>query len=324
MATALPGCAAALAGAMLLAHPGSAVAQEGSQRPVAAVDHTVEDPYAADARGRRLRVRFDPGRRLRLGVAHAPAIEGDDFDAQRWQLDGGLAWRHVVDFEDEGIRWKLEHQVLDSAVAFAGDGTTIDGELYALRFLRWSDDGSITLPTTPPRRIGFPFGIGFEAGVGRVDLQRGDGWRGEIGVARGALLLDLLPRREHGGFLTIGVGPRYDLRLAANDAATGAQRAEHLVAPFSQPELTWRQESSDGHHAFEAAARGGYVWTSSAAAGAQVATYARYEVLALAVNDMPVTLGAEVRWRWDRPARPGEAEHEVLGCWGLRLGLPLD
>ncbi|MEJ7734891.1 MAG: hypothetical protein WKG00_37600 [Polyangiaceae bacterium] len=309
---------------MLLAHPGSAVAQEGSPRAVATAGDTVRDSYAADAQGRRLRVRFDPGRRLHLGIAHAPVIEGDDLDAQRWQIDGGLSWRHVVDFEDEGIRWKLEHQVLDSAVAFAGDDTAVDGELYALRFLRWSDDGSITLPSTPPRRIGFPFGIGFEAGAGRVDLHQSDGWRGEIGVARAALLLDLLPRREQGSFLTIGVGPRYDLRLAAEDAATGTQRVEHLVAPFSQPELTWRQESGDGHHAFEASARGGYVWTSSAGAGAQAAAHARYEVLALAVNDMAVTLGAELRWRWDRPARPGEAEHEVLGCWGLRLGAPLD
>jgi hypothetical protein len=309
---------------MLLAHPGSAAAQEGSPRAAAAAGEEGKDPYDTDARGRRLRLRFDPGRRLHLGIAHAPVIEGDDLDAQRWQLDGGLSWRHVVDFEDEGIRWKLEHQVLDSAFAFGGDGSGVDGELYSLRFLRWSDDGSITLPTTPPRRIGFPFGIGFEAGIGRVDLQQDDDWRGEVGVARGALLLDLVPRREQGRFLTIGVGPRYDLRLSAKDGATGAQHVEHVVAPFSQPELTWGQESGDGHHAFESGVRGGYVWTSSAGAGAQAAAHARYEVVALAVNDMPVTLGAEVRWRWDQPARPGEAEHEVLGCWGLRFGVPLD
>ena len=171
-------------------------------------------------------MRFDPGRRLHLGIAHAPALEGDDLDAQRWQLDGGLAWRHVVDFEDEGIRWKLEHQVLDSAVAFGGDGTAVDGELYALRFLRWSDDGSITLPTTPPRRIGFRSASLRAASVASTQRRMAGEARS---ASRAGANARSAPTPRAGSFLTLGVG-RTTSAPGGEGRRHRAQRVEHLVA----------------------------------------------------------------------------------------------
>lgn len=324
--------------ALLLA-PGDATAQAGhevrtelaraSLSPPSA-GAPAKEPYASDAAGRRLRVGFDPGRRLDLGVGHAPVLRAGPLEVARWQLDGGLSWRHELDFDDEGIRWKLEHRFVDASVAFseADRGLAgVGGELYALRFLRWADDGSITLPSTPPRRLSFPFGIGFALGVGRLEVERSGGeWSGEVGVARGALLLDLWPRREEGRFVTLGVGTRYDLRIAPPtvDPASDAPRLEHVVVPFSQPELTLRHESSDGHHAFETAARGGWAWASAGGSGMQAAARARYEVITMAVNDVPLRIGAEVRWRWDPALAPDGAAHQVAGIWGVRLGVPLD
>ena len=289
-----------------------------------------DDGYATDDVGRRMRVVFDPGRRIHVGAQHAPTLDAEgDVDPERLQLDTGLRWRHYVDFAEEQVRWKLDHRVLSGQVSL-GSQTSFSGELYSLHFLRFSNDGSISLPTTPPRRLAFPFGIGFDVGLGRVELEQRrreqpvdtePALTGEIGVARGALLLDLTPRPTGDGYLTFGVGPRYDLRL---DTRLAAPEVDHLLAPFSQPELAFHRESDDGHHVFDARARAGYVWSSLHGAGAQAAARVGYELIVLALNDAPVSLTTEVRWRWDEPPIVGASAHEVVGLYGLRLGIPLD
>src|SRR6185295_7197962 len=253
------------------------------------------DPgYFTDAAGRRMRVDFDPGRRAFLGSAHAPIVDAGGLSAERIGLEGGISFRHAVDFADEGVRWKLQHDFALASVGLGRPDTTVRGELYALRFLRWSADGSVVVPTTPPRRFGFPFGVGFDAAVGRVDLHAGTAAQGEIGIARGALLLDLLPHRALGTYAIVGVGPRYDLRVDGAD-----RTVEHVVVPFSEPEVALHLESANGRHVLWARAGGGYAWTSGHGAGAQAGASLSYEAVVLAVNDLPLSVGAAVRWRWD-------------------------
>jgi hypothetical protein len=281
------------------------------------------DTWVTDARGRTMRVVFDPARRIHLGAAHAPQVDPQrgEGDARTMAIDAGLTWQHVLDAEDDTVRWNIEHRLLHADAAFGAASPTVSGEVYALRFLRWSQDGSISLPTSPPRRLPFPFGVGFELGVGRPELRTEAGPHGEIGVARGALLLDLVPRREPDGHLTLGIGPRYDLRL---DARTSTTRIDHLIVPFSQPQLAFHRHTKDGHHAIDAAARAGYVWSNNQGAGAQATARIGYEAIVLALNDAPMSLTAQVQWRYDDPPRPGTSPHEVIARYGVRFGLPLD
>lgn len=286
------------------------------------------ETWLTDARGRRMRVAFDPDRRAFLGVRHAPhAASGDGLDARRVALEGGVALSHVVDFEREGVRWKMQHDLLSGSVALGPSGVAaIRASAYQLRFLRWSHDGSIVVPTAPPRRLPFPFGVGFTTGAGRVDVDTVGGVAGTVGVADGELLLDLFPRREPGSFVALGVGPRYELAIDTRasrptvDARNPVARVAHVVVPFSEPSVSVRQRSRDGHHVFDARAEGGWAWSNVDGGGGRAGARVGYEWVLVAVNDLPLAATAEVDWRYEPTF--SAAPHRLGGGLGLRLGLP--
>lgn len=293
--------------------------------------------WFTDERGRRMRVAFDPDRRAYLGARYAPeaALGGDErADARTIALEGGVAFAHVVDFEREGVRWKLHHEFATGSVALGPDGlSAVRASAYRLRFLRWSSDGSIVVPTAPPRRLPFPFGVGFSTGVGQVDLEMRDGVTGTVGVADGELLLDLFPRREPGSFVALGVGPRYELAVdartdAANARAPGAptteprpDRVAHVVVPFSEPSISVRQRSRDGRHVLDARAEAGWAWSNVDGGAGRAGARLEYEWVVLAINDLPLAATAGVGWRFEPTLA---APHRLQGGLGLRLGLPFD
>src|SRR5689334_14494524 len=76
--------------------------------PTPAAPAPDRDDFVTDAEGRRVRVRFDPGRRFVLGAGASTGAtddpaRGEDLEvaaAARFEI--GLFYRHAIDFEDEG------------------------------------------------------------------------------------------------------------------------------------------------------------------------------------------------------------------------------
>jgi hypothetical protein len=284
---------------------------------VAEADEPDDGAFAVDASGRTLRVAFDPGRTLEIGAGWAASRDSKSDLPSDLTLRTGLTYRHRIEFPDEGITWKLTHEVGHTWFSPADHGFIV-GELYALRFLRWSRDGSIVFPSSPPRRIGFPLGLGFEVGAGSVDLERDDTLRGEVGVGRGALLFDVVRSPAHGAWLTLGVGPRYALRVAEGHPV------DHLVVPFSEPELAGHLELGGGHHVLSANVGGGYAWMPRHPGGAREARGALgYAIVVAALNDAPVSLRADASFRADDPPLLGRPAVEFRGGASAVLGLPL-
>ncbi|MBI4700162.1 MAG: hypothetical protein HY744_03170 [Deltaproteobacteria bacterium] len=277
--------------------------------------------WTTDEQGRVLRVSFDPGARWLLGAGYAPRHGAGGAQPELAQIETGLAYRHRIDFPGEGISYKLYHRVLAGrAVAGPRSPWEIDAALYEGRFLRWSRDGSIMLPTNPPRRMLLPLNIGVEATLGRIDLApRPAGPAAEIGVVRAELLLDLWRRRAMGSYAELGLGPRYDLRLGGDDAAA----VRHVVAPFTQGSFTFHHETADGLHGVEARLSGGPALSVAERWGARAEAVVSYEAILVAVNDLPLSAYAELGYRYEGLPAPAGGVPEVRATTGLRFAVPL-
>jgi hypothetical protein len=277
--------------------------------------------YYRDERGRSMRVRFDPDSRWYLGGGWAPALglgESTTGTAGSWALDVGTAYRHAVDFADEGIAWKIYHRALSGRVLLAGATVTeLDLTAYRGRFMRWTADGRVLLPTSPPRRVPFPLDIGLDATLGRLRLRDvSPGAAAEIGVLHANLLVDPWRRRPLGSYSQLGIGPRYDVRL-------GPEGTRHLVAPFTAGTLGVHHESDDGRHSVEATVVGGVRLEVEQGWAPFVEATTSYELVWLAVNDSPLSLLVDGRYRYDGSPLYGDRTHALCGVVGLRLGLPL-
>lgn len=282
---------------------------------VCALQLATPDAWATDARGRAFRVGFDPGTRLVLGVGWAwDAVD----EASVATLEAAWLVRAVDD--DRGVRWKLAHTI-GSVAATLSDEAALEGTLYRGEYLRWSEDGAITLPTSPPTRIPFPLDIGFAVEVGRVATHPEErAWRLDVGVVQAELLFDAWRSPEVGSSLVIGVGADYDLKIDAADEVL------HVVSPLSSGRLTLHHEWCQGRQLVEATIGGGSAWTSrpSPRNGARWREHARAELIWewtwLALDDRPLALRVHADWRWDElvPERGG---HEARAGIGLRLGL---
>lgn len=316
---------AALAGVVSLlavTHSESALADELAPE--------AEPPtYVRDDAGRRMRVRFDPGNRWHVGaglmggLTRSPAGEGEDGPREvAVELSTQFAGRNAVDLGREGIRYKLYHRVLDGRldVPTDGSGYALDATLYDARFMRWAKDGSVLIPTSPPVRMPFPFGIGFRGQLGHLELEE-DVEGLELGVTQVELRLDLWRRRDLRSYAELGAASSYriDVWTDEDDAY-----ANHLVAPFTLGTLILHHESSDGHHAVDAALEAGLLLSTSGDEGLTARAELGYEGLLLALNDWPVSAFAEASARADELDRPVSPSREVRFQSGLRLSAPLD
>src|SRR5205823_1115415 len=122
---------------------GLVLAASGAAPIAAAAEDRVPEPPVWIARpdGRRLRVRFDPGQRLIVG-AGADRARGGAAPA----LELGLRLRANSPLPDRDVHWNRDHELLQIRLAPA----RIDGALYRGLYLRWSREGTLTLPSSPP------------------------------------------------------------------------------------------------------------------------------------------------------------------------------
>lgn len=281
--------------------------------------------WHTDEQGRTFRVAFDPGSRWFVGWRYAPGFVPDELQLDATVLETGVVYRHVLDFPAEGVAWKLYHASLSSQVQLTPGVTRLQTTLYRGRAMRWSREGSIVLPTNPPRHVPFPFNIGVEASVGSVDYEDlPRGFRADIGVARAEVVLDVWRRRALRSYAQFGVGPAYEIWL--DPPAAGGEGDEivlgHVVAPFTRASAAFHHESGDGHHAVDLGASGGYALTSHWGGHGFVRAQASYEAIVVAVNDLPVSAVTSLHYRFGQASRPQVAHHQVGATLGLRLSAP--
>jgi len=259
-----------------------------------------------DGEGREMRVGFDLGSRWLIGGSYDPHDEV-------WRVEHGLLFR---DRDDEGVRWKLDHALLEGEVDTRGRWSA---SLYRGLYLRNSGDGSLVIPTSPPIRITLPADLGFELAFGtvaHVGPASGARERWDVGVVRGDVLFDFWRADTAGSYLALRTGMAYGLTGEAAFA-----RPRHVVTPFSRVGLDVAHTFDSGRQAVLGravlsrrlvVARDVSAWTTD------VEAEASWEGVILAVNDGPVTLRAAFAYEH------GEGRDEVVASVGLRLGVPTD
>ncbi len=313
---------------------GAAYTAELAESPQTESEQPEVEPAAwrEDEKGRRFRVGFDPGSRWLFGLGYglrygsSPAT-GDGEGDGRGQfalalLDTGLAMRHIVDFPAERVGYKLYHQGLRSRVWFdAGAVSQFETTLYAGRFMRWSRDGQIVVPSTPPKRIPFPLNIGMQAEIGQLQLTQSDtGYGAEIGVTKAEVLLDFWRQRRLGSHAQFGFGPSYDIWLDGHEQL----QVEHVIAPFTRASFGFHHESTDGHHSIDCSVAGSYAVAVDAGWGWRFRAQADYEAILLAVNDLPLSAYGQVAYRFAERPVPTRGTHDLRASAGLRFAVPID
>lgn len=288
---------------------------------VSGVAGAEEATWAPDETGKRMRMRFDPGARVLIGAGYTGGYRGepggvaDEPQRALMRFETGISYRHFVDYQDLGVTWKLYHDIVHTQVTHQGE---VEGALYAGRYMRWSEQGSIVLPTNPPRSLPFPLNIGLETQVGNLTLRKpaGDDYRATIGVVDARIALDFWRQRRLRSYAQVAVGPNYAIEQTADTT-------QHLVTPFSAGSFAVHHESSDGHHAVHLGIVGGYRLRVAQGFSPYAQAMTSYEALLFGINDMPVTAYVALAYRYQAEPVVTDREHELRANAGLRFAVPL-
>ena len=237
----------------------------------------------------------------------------------------GVRYRHLLDFEQGLILWKLYHQALWGRVELGSSaGPRLLATAYRGRLVRWAEDGRLVLPTNPPQTIPFPFNIGVETAIGQIDYRElPEGFACEIGALRSEVVLDLWRQRRLRSYAQLGVGPRYDLWLLDSPPGDGIE-VHHLIAPFTSGSFAFHHEAADGHHAFDAHLAAAQRLRVDRGWSPLVTASISYEAVLFAINDLPVSSYLAADYRFTDEPLVGHSRHELHGSAGLRLGVPID
>lgn len=267
------------------------------------------DPCQGGTPARPFKACFDPGDRLALDSGAGGA--GDV--AAGATVGGVLALRHFVETDEPSVTWRFEHEI----TRVGWDGEALGGTAYRAFYMRHSIDGTLMLPTSPPRRLSFPFDVGTTLDVGTARYLADDETLA-LGVIRGAPVLELTRSPDFRRRLTIGPRIRWDLRMDVPERLV----TEQLVAPFTEGELALHLETAEGRTSLDARIFGGTVWSSTRDWLTVVGGEAELERVLIGLNDQPISVFARVAWvGGDEGA---SAADEPLGLsWGigLRLGV---
>ena len=284
-----------------------------------------DDRFSVDEDGQRLRVRFDPGSRVALGVLSGagklPAGWGHDLC-----LDLDLAWRSVFAFDQEGIQWQLDHVFARGRISpwirSASQVPDLDLTAYRLTFLRHAKEPYLTWPGNPPRRFFFPFDVGLDIQAGRIRTQPPAGSEMEavrLQVARAGLLLDPWRTGRSGQSVEIGLGARYDIDfIAAPDLARS--NTAHRLAPMTDLSVRFRWQDEEGLTLVNLRAEVWPHWVSTGGWDYGAEGHARFERILVALNDQPIRaiIDAGITRHPRAPTLPDQVEARI------QAGLAID
>lgn len=245
------------------------------------------------ASGGRFATCFDVGNRV-------------SFTAGSDGFGGGVAVRHVIQFDDEpDLVWKLEHHIGESTHAAFEDRFV--GVVYRGRYLRHARDGHIVIPLSTPKKVFLPFDIGAVASVGAIRWRPGEGAR--IGVVEMGALIDVSRSRGFRRRFAIGPVARWEIELDRAPLAI----TEHAVVPFSSALAELYLETANGRTTGELRVEAGTVWRGMHGWKPEVRAEATVERTVLAINDRPIALVLGVRYE--------SATDEAIARIGARVVL---
>lgn len=202
----------------------------------------------------------------------------------------------------------------------------MDATLYSGNYLRHTDDPFLMLPSSPPKRMYFPFDIGVHVEAGRVRWEPssdGTGERLRIGAARATVLLDPVRSGKPGHGLPIGFGLRYDIDVQGTPELT-SQSVVHRLAPFTEATMGWRYQDDPGLTTFELQGCWFPHWASEG--GWQVEAFessATFDRVLIAVNDTPVSATLDAGYSRYPSARHGGDTQAWRAMAGVRVGWQL-
>lgn len=330
-------------GIAMLVASASRAAAAASPSAGGAPDDAERPGWTTDDAGRVFRTHFDPGRRALAGLGWAPRVSSSEATAEPLLLETGIFDRQLVDFALARVSWKLSHEALVATARLDSPlDQRLDATLYRGRFMRWSRDGSISLPSSPGDALPFPLNIGVDAEVGRLDVARSSSAAllpplpgradatearpaqrpavaAELGVARTAVMLDFWRQRALGSHAALGLGPSYELWLWGKPEG----RIEHWISPFTTGALDVHHEWDDARQSFELRATGGWALSTDGGGSARARARASYELVVLAVDDLPLSATASVAYRFEQAPHPTGSAHELRAAISLRVGIPL-
>jgi hypothetical protein len=298
-----------------------------------------QEGYSTSPEGRSFRVRFDPESRARLGFGDALGLGGarDGAVAQAPEVTAGVAYRQMASSGEgkDRIVWQIDHRFVSGWIhpfrRPARPLPALDTAVYAVTALRHDEFPSIVVPSLPPIRIAFPFDVGFEAELARVNVPErlpvvaADGARlpvVHIGVMHAAMILDPWRSGVVGRSFEIGIGARYDID-AYGAPSLRTPKALHRVAPMTAASLRFRTQSEDGLLLVDC--RGEIVphWTSESVWKVAAGGSARLERILLALNDKPIAAVLEGGYRLSPGTRDVGLTHDVRVSLGLSFNLAL-
>ncbi len=298
--------------------PAQARADEPSAAEPEPGDYRVLPP------GHLTRVRFDPASRVSFGVS-AAFTHTEAGSGVAPELRGGI-WYRTYSEQGKGrdrVSLEVEHRVAEGFVeARAGSpAPPMNAALYGVSLLRHDGSPSLVLPASPPVAVPFPFDVGFDAEVGRVEVPDARPLV-RVGVVRAELVLDPWRAGRRGNGLALGVGARYDLE-AHGAPALSTPRLVHRVAPMTAASVRLHLESGDGRSAL--ALRGDVVphYASDGGFRFMALSSAHAERTLLAVADQPVAAVLDGTYRLVPPTLRAPCENEVQVSLGLRVSLTL-
>lgn len=240
---------------------------------------SVDECMARDEDGRFFPVCFDPGNSLVLG---AGMLMRDGRAVPT--LQAGLFLRTERTSRTKGMLWFNSHRVL---ITEASPGAVRQGfttTLYEATYRRHLEEGFISIPTSRPLRIPFPFDITLAVRAGHVERRVWEGPGLTVETGRAALLLD--PVRSATGRVWLGLGPMANHAFRRMPGGVLEQEG----SPFTSALLDTGFETADGWWTVRATALGGWLTTFEQERHFRARADASIERLMIAVNDQPLWL----------------------------------
>ena len=268
----------------------------------------------------RFRVEFDPGNRVELGVcvmAHTDSGETSAGSAFHFSL---TRRRQGNDLDEA---WKLETHLLDSFAGRVGPRGNrrpyLDVQGLHGTYIRFSSDPHLTLPTTEPRYIWFPFSPGVTVGALRFQQGLADAW--ELSVVDAGLILDAARSPAPGTRAWFGVSGEY--ALTRYGRPTEPLTVEQVLSPFGTGIAGFSYEWGGGLYAVSADAAFGTQWSTHRGWSLHGEGAARVSATPIAINDRPLVLFAEARASLTED-ETGLQTGPVVAISGLSIGFDKD
>ncbi|NBD09092.1 hypothetical protein [Corallococcus silvisoli] len=267
-----------------------------------------------DERGRVLQYNFDLHRRIRVGGAWAPrwvrATEGVD---ERARVDFG------VDLEWPGETGRLHRMTILDTELYLGDAASYEATLLRYDF-RSEHDAPLFRVTTfygQPRRFDVYANMGFWMEVLHAEQVRREDVKADfLSLVATHVTLDLWHSRDLASYVRVRTGPSVERDLT---------NAFYTLVPGAALEGDFTLDPNGFHHVLFGVEAQKVVLAQRVEgrppSPERLRLRAGYEVIALAINDQPVSLTLDGRGTWRDDLANAPAGWEWSAQAGLRFSL---